>query len=64
MQNSSQTPVVTNFTDSNQFDLVINQLRKDISEKNELLEAVRERINALVIKAKKNTVPGKESFHY
>lgn len=53
VRDSSQTPVDRNLTDSNQSDLVNDQLRQGLEEKNELLEAVAKKINTLVSKAKK-----------
>ena len=49
----SQTPSNRNFSDSNHSDLANNQLRQEIAEKDELLEAVAKGINILVSKAKK-----------
>ena len=44
VRDSGQTPVSRNLPDSNQSDLANNQLRQEIAEKNELLEAVAKRI--------------------
>ena len=52
VRDSGQTPVNRNITDSNQSDLANDQLRLEIAEKNELLEAVAKKINVLVPKAK------------
>jgi exonuclease VII small subunit len=52
-QESGQAQIGSNFTDSNQSDLVNDQLRQEIADKNELLEVVARRISALASKAKK-----------
>jgi len=53
VRDSSHTPVGRSFTDSNQSDLVNDELRQEIAEKNELLEVLAKKINAFVSKAKK-----------
>ena len=53
VRDSSQTMVTRNFTDPNQSNLVNDQIRQEIAEKNELLEVVAKRINNLVSKAKR-----------
>jgi len=58
----NQTPVHREPTDSNQSDLANDQLRQEIAERGELLEVVAKKINALVLKAKKDTSVTDESL--
>ena len=50
---NAQTPIDSNFTNSNRAGLENDQLRQEIAERNELLEVVAKRISALVSKVKK-----------
>jgi len=56
-RSNAQTPVDSNFTNSNRFGLENDQLRQKIAEREELLEIVAKRIGALVSKAKEETLP-------
>jgi len=56
VRGSTQTPMNRELSDSNQFDLVNDQLRQEIVEKNNLLKAVAINLNALVVKAKKSNM--------
>ena len=55
IRDNSQTQVHQEIIDSNQPDFVIGNLRKEITDRNELLEVVAEKINELVIETKKDT---------
>ncbi len=61
-RDSGQAPVSENFTGLNQSDLINDQLRQDVVERNELLELVAKKINSLVSKAKKDPPAENESL--
>jgi hypothetical protein len=50
---SAQAQVDSNFANSNQSDLANDRLRREVAERNELLEVVAKKISALAPKAKK-----------
>ena len=56
VRDSSQFPVNKKIIDSNKYDLTNDQLQQEIAEKNEFLEVVAEKVNALVIKIRNKSV--------
>lgn len=61
-RDNDQAPVDRDLTNSNQSDLINDQLRQDVVERNELLELVAKKINSLVSKAKKDPPAENESL--
>jgi len=60
-RSNAQTPIDSNFTNSNRSGLENDQLRQKIAEREELLEIVAKRIGALTSKASKKPNSGAES---
>ena len=58
-RDSGQAPIRRKFTGLNQSNLANKQLRQEIAERNELLEVLAKKINALVLKIKEDT-PAKD----
>ena len=58
-RDSGQAPIRRKFTGLNQSNLANEQLRQEIAERNELLEVIAKKINALVLKIKEDT-PAKD----
>jgi hypothetical protein len=61
-QDNEQAPVERDLTYSNQSDLTDDQLRREVMERNELLEVVAKRINSLILKTRKKSPAGTKSL--
>jgi len=55
VQNNSRTHSQQEIIDSNQTEIIDNKLQKELTDSNELLEIVAEKINELVLETKKDT---------
>jgi len=55
VQNNSRTHGHQEIIDSNQTEFIVNKLQKELTDRNELLEIVAEKINELVLETKKDT---------